>query len=147
MIGRFRERRHDVQNKPRACPFDVYRVAEGTEINAALAKVQDGLNEMRERAPQPVELPNNERVARAQGFESGIQTGAIDQTSADAAIKKYFLAASRLQRVSLQRAVLVGRGARITGEHRGLSDSLSGPARGCLRRQTARARGGAYCGS
>ena len=107
----------DVKDELPAAGGRVDRLLEAAE--ADLPRLQDGdrLDQVLERAPQPVELPNDESVA---GPEEGDHFGQSDAFVLDTAgdVGEELLAAGLLERVLLEIEVLVlGRDTRIADEH------------------------------
>jgi hypothetical protein len=63
------------------CRIEVF--LETLEANTPLRQVRDDLDEMAERAPEAVQLPDQEHVAFAQVGEHGLQDGALDSCPTD----------------------------------------------------------------
>lgn len=104
----------------------VDRIGKRAEVDAALAKRGNRRREVRERAPQAIELPNNERVSGAKRFQRAGELRAEDGASGDAAVGKNLFASRSLKRVALQVQMLVSGGDACISDHVELSDGFFG---------------------
>ena len=88
------------------------------EPDVAALKLSDGVHEMAQRATQPIELPNDQRVARPQMVENLGQLRSFVEGAAGR-VHKQAVAVSRAKSIELQVGVLVGgRYARVAQQVR-----------------------------
>src|SRR6266508_1865377 len=92
------------------------------EADVAPLELGDGVDEMAQRAPQSIEFPDDQRVARSQVVEDPGQLRTFVE-GATGGVHKQAVAASRAKRVELQVGVLIGggypRGSRAGAAWRG----------------------------
>src|SRR5579875_784786 len=95
----------------------VDRLGERTEPDAALLQVVDDLHQILERAGEPVEFPDHQRIALAQHSQAGNQFRAVT-AGASGLLLEHLLAAARRQGILLKRRVLVLRAnASVANDH------------------------------
>jgi hypothetical protein len=87
----------------------VDRLLQAPEPDPALSQPSDRIHQMPQRPTQPIELPNNQAVARAELIQDLLEDRAV---AADAAggLGEHPVAAGTLQRVDLELWLLVGDG-------------------------------------
>ncbi len=84
---------------------------------------------MREGSPKPVQFPDHEGVARAEGTKGCIETAARGHAAAYTLVREDALASRGLEGVTLQGEILVdGRDARIADQHPVRWDKITGHA-------------------
>jgi hypothetical protein len=95
----------------------VDRVGEALELDSQLVKFSNQVNQIFDAPAQPVQLPNDERIAFAQRFQRFRELWAFRATAACFFVKE--LLTSRIgQRIDLQIEVLVlGGDARVADQH------------------------------
>ena len=89
------------------------------------AEVLDGLDQLLERAGQPVELPDHQRVALAHVAEGGLEGWPL-ALRAGGLLLEDLLAAGRLQRIELQGEILLLRGHPSVADQHATSRNSSG---------------------
>lgn len=108
----------DVEHQFPACRRRVNRFGEAAETNAFFLEAGGDLDQMREAAPQPVELPNDQYITGHERPESIVEFASIGLRAAHAFIAEYILAAGSSESVKLHRQVLfVRRDACVTDQH------------------------------
>jgi hypothetical protein len=105
---------HDVHNQASARTRGVDRVGQAAEVDFACAEFGDERDQMREGPPKPVQFPDDEGVARAEGSKGCIETAARGNAAAYTLVREDAPASSSPEGVTLQGEVLVdGRDAGV----------------------------------
>jgi hypothetical protein len=81
---------------------------QAAKADAAVFERADGVDQVPQAAPEPIELPHHQRVAGPQVVEGAGEFGPLRDRAARL-LAEHALAARGLQRVELQRGVLLGR--------------------------------------
>jgi hypothetical protein len=87
----------------------VDRIGQAAEVDSSCAEFGDQRNEVREGSPKPIQFPDNEGVARAEGSKGSIETAARGNAAAHALVRENTLASCSRERIALQSEVLVSR--------------------------------------
>ena len=99
----------DVEDQLAARRRGVDMLLQAFEADAARVEGVDGIDQVREGAAEPVELPDDESVARAEVVQGGFQAGAVGfRAAGDVGIETLRVAAGGEQGVALQVEALVG---------------------------------------
>ena len=98
----------DVEYEPATGRRGVDGFGQRAEPNAALRYLRDGLDQVRQRTAEPIELSHDQHLAVSHAVERGLQAGAVG-AGAGRTILEHLLASGRRQRVELERKVLVQR--------------------------------------
>ena len=96
----------------------VDRLGKRAELHAALLELVEHVDEIREAPAEPVELPDDQRIAGLQGLEAPEQGRALRRGSRDSLVFEHGFTAGLLQGCELQGGVLVlGRDASVAVFH------------------------------
>lgn len=106
-----------VEDQPPAAGVGVDRLLDALELRTALLQSLGALEQILQRAAQPIQSPHHQGVASAQIFERAAQTGPIGLGAAGL-VAVDALAAGRREGIVLEIEVLVvGGDARVADEH------------------------------
>lgn len=75
-------------------------IRQAAKLDAVLIQLSDELDELTHSAPEAIELPYNQRIARSQMRKRGGEARPIKATTAQL-VGEHPLAASKLQRINL----------------------------------------------
>jgi hypothetical protein len=105
---------HDVHDQASAGTRGVDRIGQAAEVYSSCAELGDERNEVREGSPKPIQFPDNEDVARAEGSKGSIETAARGNAAAHTLVRENTLASCSREGIALQSEVLVnGRDTRV----------------------------------
>jgi hypothetical protein len=108
------QRAHDVHSLASAGTRGVDRIGEAAELDSSCAELGHERNEVREGSPRPIQFPDNEGVARAEGSKGPIEAAARDDAAAHTLVRENTLPSCSREGIALQSEVLVnGRDTRL----------------------------------
>ncbi len=111
-----RQRGEHVEDEPSAARGGVDGLLQGPEPNPAIRESVELVDEVSDGATEPVEPPDDEGVSRANLVDELVELGAVLEGPGHG-VDKHSKAAGRIERVDLQRRVLIGGGhARVPEE-------------------------------
>lgn len=113
-----RERGHDMKQQRPTRRSRVDALGERSKLNASYAELVDQFDELRQRAPQAVQTPHDQRIALGQRSHRLAEAGARESCTRDPLIGEDVIAARRFQRCKLQVEILIiGRNSRVSNSH------------------------------
>jgi hypothetical protein len=74
---------------------------------SSCAELGDERNQVREGSPKPIQIPNNEGVARAEGSKGSIETAARGNAAARTLVRESTLASRSREGIALRSEILV----------------------------------------
>lgn len=92
------ERGHDVKQQRSTRRGRVDALGERNKLNASYAELVDQFDELRQRAPQTVQTPHDQRIASGQRSYRLAEAGAREPCTRDSLIGEDVVAARRFQR-------------------------------------------------
>jgi hypothetical protein len=85
----------------------VDRIGQAAEVDSSCAELGDERNKVREGSPKPIQFPDNEGVARAEGRKGSIETAARGNAAAHPLVRENTLASCSHEGIALQSEILV----------------------------------------